>query len=183
MEWQRVQLEHVGTSPWNREKHMLVAVDVQDLLLTFSKKGFNPHIWKAMALTIPNGQEGKAWREANVRLVERSDGLLPRVNADMLQIVCGRGSHGSAALRAGKFGCRSIHAEIADSHGRVSRNKLVELQPSLNDPFDHGCWYQVIPGELELQCPGTFCFVVLHGQCVQQQLQIANCSSVLLQDP
>ena len=172
MEWQRVQLEHVGTSPWNREKHMLVPVDVQDLLLTFSKKGFNPHIWKAMALTIPNCEEGKAWRQANVRLVERSDGLLPRVNADMLQIVCGRGSHGSAALRAGKFGCRSIHPEIADSHGRVSKNKLVELQPSLKDPFDNGCWYQVIPGELELQCPGIFALLSCMGNASNSSFRL-----------
>jgi hypothetical protein len=172
MEWQRVQLEHVGTSPWNREKHMLVPVDVQDLLLTFSKKGFNHHIWKAMALTIPNCEEGKAWRQANVRLVERSDGLLPRVNADMLQIVCGRGSHGSAALRAGKFSCRSIHPEIADSHGRVSKNKLVELQPSLNDPFERGCWYQVIPGELELQCPGIFALLSCMGNASNSSFRL-----------
>jgi hypothetical protein len=34
----------VGTHPDNREKHMLVGVDVQALLKKFAKKGFKPDI-------------------------------------------------------------------------------------------------------------------------------------------
>ena len=180
MTLQQVQLEHVGTHPDNREKHMLVGIDVQDLLMKFAKKGYNPDIWKALALAIPFGPAGQEWRDANERLVQKSDGLLPAINGDMLSIVCGRGSHGTAALRAGKFGCKSVYSELADSKGMVSKTKLLDLQSSLREPFDNGCWYQVLPGELELQCPGLFALLSRLGNAsnssfrMQTTLQYCN---------
>jgi hypothetical protein len=52
------------------------------------------------------------------------------------------------------LGGRSIHAELADQHGQVSKAKLLEMQPSWTEPLEKGVLYKVLPGELELAVPG-----------------------------
>lgn len=151
------KVDQVGVFPGNREGAMLVPVDVQDLLLRFAQNGFNSNLWQGMAMTIPAGTEGQSWRDANEQLVARSDNLLPAIHGDSLELVTGRGSHGTAALRCMKIGsCRSIHPELAGPGGDISINKVLELQPSFRQPLEEGVVYQVIPGELELAVPGLF---------------------------
>ena len=68
----------------------------------------------------------------------------------------GRGSHGTTALRAAKFGCKSIHPKLAGPNGNISLHKVLELQPSLSEPINNGVMYDIIPGELCIAVPGLF---------------------------
>jgi hypothetical protein len=152
---ERKHVDKVGVHPSNRELSMLVPIDVHDLLLKFADNGWNEKLWDAMALTIPSGVEGDEWKTRNVELVSGSDELLAPMTHDCIELVTGRGSHSTAALRLAKFGgAKSIHAKLAGPDGKVSQAKLLELQPSFKEPLEQGVLYKVIPGELELAVPG-----------------------------
>jgi hypothetical protein len=173
----------VGAHPDNREKAMLVPIDVHDLLLKFADKGYNPGLWDALALRIPAGPEGDQWRAANVALVEGSDGLLAPITGDSIEIATGRGSHGTAALHMVTFaGARSIHPELADQHGQVSKAKLLELQPSWTEPLEKGLIYKVLPGELELAVPGLLACLSRIGNAshdvFRQQTALQLCARI-----
>lgn len=147
-------VDRVGCFPDNRHGAMLVAVDVHSILSDgFATNGWNVQKWECMCLTIPDSVSA-SWKQANIDLVKRSDGLLPEI-IDM-ELVTGRGSHGASALRCMKFGCTAIDPKVADEHGKVSLSKLLEKQPSLKEPVHQGVPVTVIPGELELACPGMF---------------------------
>lgn len=151
------EVKHVSkicVHPANREGAGLVPIDVQDLLKKFAEKGYNPMLWEAFGARIPNGPVGASWVEKNIELIAASDGLLAPMDPDVVDVATGRGSHGSAALRLAEFGGRSIHPELADANGMVSKAKLIELQPSWEEPLKNGLLYKVIPGELELEVPG-----------------------------
>ncbi len=153
---ERRPIDNVAVQPSNREKTMLVPVDCQDLLMLFVKKGWNEKKWKALACTVPANAEGERWREKNGELVKTSGGLLPGWTLDAITLMTGRGSHGTTALRMAKFGCRSIHPKLADPKGNISMHKVLELQPSLEQPLTKGVLYDIIPGELCIAVPGLF---------------------------
>lgn len=143
-----------GVHPDNRESSMLVPIDVHDLLRKFAENGFNPNLWDALALTIPHGPKGDEWRRANAALVEDAEGYLAQSESSLLEIVTGRGSHGTHALLCVAFGALGMHPDLCDEHGRISKAALLEKQPSWEAPLKHGLKYKVLPGELELAVPG-----------------------------
>ena len=148
------QLDNIGVHPDNREKGMLVPVDCHDLLLIFSENGYSPKLWDVLAARVPKGPEGDNWRQANVDLLNVSDGLLATQTKDNIEVCTGRGSHSCSALRLAKFGGRSVHPELAGPDGQVSKAKFLALQPSWTPLLQHGVTIQVMPGELELAVPG-----------------------------
>lgn len=153
-ELRNVSVDRMGCFPGNRFGAGLVPVDVHYVLSEgFGKNGWNPRKWECMCLTIPEALKDE-WTSYNHELVKQSQGLLPEI-CDV-ELVTGRGSHGTAALRAIKFGCQAIDPAVADEQGRVSAAKVVEKQPSLKAPLDDGVMVTVMPGELELACPGLF---------------------------
>ena len=79
------------------------------------------------------------------------DGLLAPYQGDTLTVLTGRGSHGTAALRAMQFGAKGIHPEIC-AGGHVSKPKIIEAQPSLEQPLLKGCPYDIIKSELVIAC-------------------------------
>ena len=147
-----VPVDHVGVHPDNREQSMLVPIEVHDLLRRMAQDGWSYKKWDALGCEIPEGPLGQAWRQANEDLVKTSDGLLPPYQKDMLTILTGRGSHGTAALRAMKMPTKGVHQEVC-SDGLVSRSKICEKQPSLKQPLENGCPYEVIKAELVVACP------------------------------
>ena len=147
------QVERVGVHVDNREKSMLVPIDVQDLLARMASDGWNWSRWNALACNIPVGAVGDAWRAKNVELAEGSDGLLAPCNPDLLELLTGRGSHGTAALRCAKMGAKAIHSELAGADGRISASKICESQPSFKQPLERGCPYDVLPAALVLAVP------------------------------
>ena len=150
-----VAVDKVGCFPGNRFGSMLIPVDVHYLISNaFFVNGWNSGKWDCMALTIPPALR-HAWVQANRDLVTKSEGLLPEV-VDMNDLVTGRGSHGMAALRGIKFGCRTSDPNVADDSGRVSMAKVIQKQPSMRTPLETGVTIMVLPGELEVACPGVF---------------------------
>ena len=83
-----VPVEKVGVHPDNREKAMLIPIDVHDLLLCICNSGWS---WKecagALASEIPASEMGQQWRAANQQLAEKSDGFLAPYNPDLLEIL------------------------------------------------------------------------------------------------
>ena len=145
----------VGCHPDNREKGMIVVVDAHDLLKKFHENGYNPEMWDAFAARIPAGPVGDSWRAANEQLAQESDNKLASCDGAALEIVTGRGSHGTSSLRMPLDGkVHSIHPELADAQGNVSMAKLLAAQPSWRAPLEQGVLYKIIPGELELAVPG-----------------------------
>ncbi len=147
------QLQNIATHPDNREGGMLVPIDVHQLLMKFAENGFNPKLWDVLALRVPAGWLGDAWKKANHDLVSQSDDLLCPFG-DQIEVVTGRGSHSCSALRLVKFGGKSIYDEIAGPDGRVSRAKFLALQPSWAPLLDRGVKVKVLPAELEMAVPG-----------------------------
>ena len=148
-----LQVDRVGVHPDNREQSMLVPIDVQDLLLRMSHDGWNWSKWNALACGIPTNAEGAEWRCKNEALADGSAGLLAPYHGDALEVVTGRGSHGTAALRCAKFGAKSAHPELAGEDGHISASKLCERQPSFEAPLKQGCPYDVIPAALVIAVP------------------------------
>lgn len=152
MEKKWIPVEKVGVHPDNREKAMLVPIDVHDLLKKMAANGWSYAKWDALACEIPTGDLGKQWREENEQLAKASDGLLAPYHGDMLSVLTGRGSHGTAAIRAMKMGAKGIHPEVC-ADGFVSKSKICERQPSMEQPLSQGCPYEVIKAELVIACP------------------------------
>jgi hypothetical protein len=75
---------------------------------------------------------------------------------------------------------RSIHPELADAQGFVSKAKLLEAQPSWREPLEKGVLYKIIPGELELAIPGLLACLSRLGNAshdvyrVQTALQLCS---------
>ena len=148
-----VQVEKIATHPDNRDKAMLVPIDVHDLLAIFTRKGW---VWSkvdVMGCRIPDNATGQEWRAANVKLAKASDGLLaPVENPDALEIAVVRGSHSSAAIRCMKYGTKGIHPETLHED-RVSRSKICESRPSMTEPCEKGLPCTLIKYELVEACP------------------------------
>ena len=70
----------------------------------------------------------------------------------MLTVLTGRGSHGTAAIRAMLFGAKGIHPDIC-AEGLVSKSKICKRQPIMEQPLVKGCPYDVIKAELVVECP------------------------------
>ena len=147
-----VDVEEVGVYPDNREGAMLVPVDVHDLLLRMSTDGFSWAQWTAMGCDVPQSEVGRAWCNHNVKLAEGSGGLLPPYRPDILKVLTGRGSHGTAAIRVMKMGAVGIHDDIC-SDGVISRSKIMEKNPTMALPLERGCRYDIIHSSLVIACP------------------------------
>ena len=151
-----VSIDRIGCFPGNRWGAGLIAADVHYVLGEgFAKNGFNVQKWECMALTVPELVK-KEWTDFNIKIVKQSNGLLPEI-VDM-DLATGRGSHGTGALRGAKFGCLASKRTkmLADDFGRITSGALLTKQPSLKVPIEEGVPVTVIPGELELACPGMF---------------------------
>ena len=148
-----IQVDYVGVHPDNRERAMVVPVDAQDLLHRWATiDGFSLKKWRAFGCTIPAGEVGQTWKDKNKELAVASNGLLPPCTQE-LEVVTGRGSHSTTALRCAKFNAKSIHADLAGADGCISTSKVVEMKTSFKTAFEQGVPYDVIPGELALACP------------------------------
>ena len=125
-----VDVDCVVVHPDNREKAMLVPIDVHDLLLRIFFQGWCWTQVDALAGEIPPNETGQSWRDGNVRLVQGADGLLAVVNPGVLEICSVRGSHTTAAVRCMKAESAGVPEEIC-LNGKVSQSKIVEAQPSM----------------------------------------------------
>ena len=153
-EKRRIQVDNVGVHPQNREGVGLVPIDVHDLLLAIASAGWSwSECREALAGEIPPNDNGHAWRIFNENLAEKSDGLLAKVNPDLLEVCTARGSHTTAGVRCMKLGSRGIHPQLCDSFGQISKAKIVDMQPSMQAPIDNGMLYTVVRWQIIESCP------------------------------
>ena len=85
-------------------------------------------------------------------MADESDGLLA---TDVGNVTCftGRGSHTAACLRCVQYATRGIHPELC-SDGVVSKAKICEMQPSMEEPFRDGVPVDVLDADLAaVACP------------------------------
>jgi hypothetical protein len=152
-DWRWVSVLKAGVHPENRDGAGLVPIDVHDLLLRISQNGWSWGAVDALACEIPPTDVGDKWRAFNEQLARESDGLLPPANSDQMQIVTVRGSHTTASVRIYAIpGVKGIHEKCC-LDGHVSKSKIVELQPSMEEPCAKGLRYQVVRWELVVACP------------------------------
>ena len=172
----------VGVHPDNREKCGLVPIDVHDLLNLIAAAGWS---WTecegALASEIPPNEIGGKWRAFNVALAEKSDGLLPVCDGDMLEIVSARGSHTTACVRCMVIGSKGIH-EVLCTDGMISQSKIVERQPSMAEPITNGMKYNVIVWQLVVACPRLMEVLSRTGNCshgvARTQTALQGCKRV-----
>ena len=174
-----VRCSKAGCHPDNRDRTGLVPIDVHDLLRIIVLVGW---LWSecqgALACEIPPNEAGKAWREFNAKLIAGSDGLLAKLNCHELEIVTARGSHTTALVNCMEFGTRGIHEEVC-REGVISKAKIVELQPSMQEPCDKGLHYLVIRWQLVEVCPALMEMLARSGnaghQCHRPQTALQMC--------
>ena len=151
MRW--ISVDKAGVHPDNREGTGLVPIDVHDLLLLIALAGWS---WlqcnSALACEIPPNEIGEAWRANCKTLAEKSDGLLAPYNPGLLEVLTARGSHTTAAVRCYMYGTRGIHEQVC-LDGVVSKSKIIERQPSMQEPLDKGIHYRVLRWQIAVACP------------------------------
>ena len=107
---------------------------------------------RATACEVNPGDAGRSDREFNVTLAQNSDGLMPMVDPENIRILTAWGSHTVAGLRVALLGAVGIHDEIC-LDGRVSRERLIEMSPSIREPIASGMMRNITRWQLVEACP------------------------------
>ena len=190
-EWHPVW--HVIVHPDNREGGVLVSVDVHDLLRQLFHNGWNWTRVDACAAEIPDGPEGDRWVSKYTKVIQQSNGLLPKpLPRDQLKIATARGSHTTSSVHVldASIPCKGIHPELCSEDGKISKSKILEKQPSLRQPIDKGIKYFVIKKQLVDACPKLMAMLARTGNVVHTTYRattaLQNCirlHEVLTRDP
>ena len=166
-QWHHVS--RVIAHPDNREGSLLVPVDVHDLLKHLVHNGWNFKRVDACAAELPDGEEGKRWLQKIEKVVKQADGLLPRPQAlDRVAIATVRGSHTTSVVQLLDTAplCKGIHPECCGIDGKISKTKILEKQPSLQEPLDKGIEYFVVSKKLVAKCPKLMSILARTGNVV-----------------
>jgi hypothetical protein len=149
-----IDVGSVAVHPDNREKTGLLPIDVHDLLDMLVHIGWNwKKTWFSLVCEVPPNEVGEAWREWNMKLVQKSDGLLaPFTNKEVIDFLSARGSHTTAVVRCMKYGSNGLSSELC-TDGKISKSKILEKQPSMQEPLDKGMKYTVLRWQLVMACP------------------------------
>ena len=183
-----MQVDHIGVHPSNREKTMLIAIEVHILLKNIAKRGWVSDKANILACKIPDGNLGETWKQKNVTLARNSNGLLPAYNTEIMTCVTGRGSHTVGAIRVMKYGgVRAVHPQLKGEDGKVSKSKICEAMPSMRIPMEEGVPVDLIEAELAVACPmmmEILSRVDNAHQIYRQQTALQNCNRIhgLLQE-
>ena len=164
MRW--IPVRRVGAHPHNREHAGIVPIDMQDLLKRMTYDGWNWELVDTLACEVPpRGVLGedhnkhmvdlhKWFVDSNMSLVKPAGGLLPQCFPDELDIVTARGTHTTAAVRCyEQEGVKGIHPETMGDDECISKAKILERQPTMNEPLQRGIEYETICWQLVQDCP------------------------------
>ena len=142
----------IRVHPDNREKVMVVPVDVHGLLQHIKKVGwFWPDV-QILGCYIPPNALGDKWRAANTELIKKADGLLADTPGEQLEVLTARGSHTTQAVRCMLKGTKGLHDDLC-VNGHISRSKIVESQPSMDEPCVKGVEVEIVYWELVQAVP------------------------------
>ena len=136
-----VHHSRVGVSSVNRDDEMLQPDNAHNLVLIFSRKGFNAaESMNAFASEMPDGKEGEQELRKNRELIDKCAGSLPDYHVEDIKILTVAGSHTTTALRivdsAENQRIRTIDAlQHMCVDGFLSKAKILETsQASLRQP-------------------------------------------------
>jgi hypothetical protein len=150
-----VKVQGIAIHPDNRERAMIVPVDSHELLFRMYNDGFSFPRWKAFGCTPPPCQKlMQAWTEANEKLVNDSDQLLPPLQE--IEVFAARGSHGSTGMRCLAEGALALPEhlqQLAGNDGKLSASKVIAAKPSFAKPLQEGVPFDLVPGELCMAVP------------------------------
>ena len=142
-EFEWILCVHIAVHPDNREGAMLVPIDAHALLLRMTHDGWAWTKANVVAARIPKNETGQKWIQENLKLANRSNGLLPPYIPDLLRVATARGSHTSACVRIMELGARCVFEKLGEN-GVVSKSKIIEQQPSMREPLEKGLRVEVI---------------------------------------
>ena len=150
----------IGVDPCNRMGAMLEPVHAHELLDMFVLKGWSDsEVIHACASEVPPGAEGDKCRAKNKRLVEQSQGLLAP-STDRINATTVVNSHTCAALRIVHYSDQPrvkacpVTEKFCGTDGiHISKERVMEMCPSLKRPCEEGIEMDIIPHQLTKLCP------------------------------
>ena len=155
---ERVHHRYCGVAKCNRNYAMLIPLNSPMLLYRMVNKGWSWfEVQLALAAEISPTSTGDSERQENAKLIARSDGLLAPIDADELKIVTIISSHTTSVLRM--CDANSVKAvqgwtdEVANEHGVITKERVIEKAPSMQEPIAIGLEYDIIPYQLVDLCP------------------------------
>ena len=152
----RLQIDHVGVSPFNRGGLGVAAGDAQKHLLDMSGLGFT---WdKLEAYCKQLDQFDPTPEEAfNKKQVQLSKGLIPPLA--LLEAVSLGGSHTNVGFRQAKGRVRSLHKKLAGPDGNLDPDRLVLGRPEMGDAMANGLKWTKFHWQVDDAWPGFSQFV------------------------
>ena len=126
------------------------------LLGLILSRGWSEHETKlALAVEVPPTPEGDKWKEANVELINKSMGLLPKCNIDDLQVMSIVCSHTNQALRlpSGNLPPPQGFEYMANSTGTTTAESIIGLSDTMKAPMEHGITWTIIKWQVVDKCP------------------------------
>ena len=154
-----VHWSKAGVSSVNRESEMISVTNFHNLLKAICRKGWKAsETWMALAGEMPDGESGQHERAKNRQLIDNSGGLLPDLDVSELEIITGACSHTTTVLRAVAL-CETQRIPGSDAiqhlcvKGMLSKQRILEVAPSLQSPTETGLTYTIIRKEIMKRCP------------------------------
>ena len=145
-----------GVHPQNRHRTGLDTVDMHGLLDSFVDDTFSYLLCNNHACfekcTVQKELRDEQ-EKFNVHLHMESDGYLPDVPTENLNKLYIAGAHSTSAIRAVHYRAKALNEAYAGTDGRLSRDILLQLQPTLEEPLTRGTPATVYRQELEVAIP------------------------------
>ena len=180
-EFEWILCVHIAVHPDNREGAMLVPIDAHALLLRMTHDGWAWTKANVVAARIPKNETGQKWIQENLKLANRSNGLLPPYIPDLLRVATARGSHTSACVRIMELGARCVFEKLGEN-GVVSKSKIIEQQPSMREPLEKGLRVEVIDEDLVMAAPRLMEILSRTGNAgnnvFREQTSLQNCMRI-----
>ena len=165
---QRLLIDQVGVSPYNREGLGVAAGDAQKHLVDINHLGFT---WtkleaKAKQTDQHDPEPEIAFNEMQVKL---SKGLIPPLSL-MLAVSIG-GGHTNVGFRQAKHGVKALYKELAGPDGNIDQSKLATGKPEVQDALANGLHWTVFHWQCEDAWPGFSQFAQKSLNTIAQSLR------------
>ena len=165
---QRLLIDQVGVSPYNREGLAVAAGDAQKHLVDIYHLGFT---WtkleaKAKQTDQHDPEPEIAFNEMQVKL---SKGLIPPLSL-MLAVSIG-GGHTIVGFRQAKHGAKALYKELAGPDGNIDQSKLATGKPEVQDALANGLHWTVFHWQCEDAWPGFSQFAQKSLNTIAQSLR------------
>ena len=154
----RPRAQGTGVHPDNRWESGLEPADVYEVIRKIMARGWSDaKVAGARAFEVATGEKGELQRNFNAKLCTGSNGAIPTIQKEDIQILTVSCSHNAASLRCIKFGgvppCPDGFEDLVDASGALSEAKILEKYPSYANVLRDGLEFVVVRKEVEVVCP------------------------------